>query len=336
MRSAPRALVVFCAAAGPRLGFGHLVRCRSLARALGVEPVIALRGSRRTRDRATAMGGIVVDVSSAASLRALEPSLVVIDDPSATHAGRWLRRARTAGVPVATVHDLGLAYVASDVLIDGSLRTGAAPTGSDVLAGPAYAILDPGVERTRHIRRRPRPTRIFIALGGGHHIHAAAATLTSALARRLPRSDIRVARGFCPPRGLPSLARGTWIEAPNGLAGELAEASVAIVAGGVTLYEACALGVPVVAVAVTAAQHQTIRAAACHGAAIDGGALPLDARRGNDIAEAAARLLTNRARCARQSRAARRLVDARGAYRVAARLRALARRRRPGPKEGAA
>jgi len=41
--------VVFRVAAGPRLGFGHLVRCRSLARALGVTPRVWLRGSAATR-----------------------------------------------------------------------------------------------------------------------------------------------------------------------------------------------------------------------------------------------------------------------------------------------
>ena len=38
--------ILFRAPAGPRRGFGHLVRCRSLARALGVRPLIALRGGR--------------------------------------------------------------------------------------------------------------------------------------------------------------------------------------------------------------------------------------------------------------------------------------------------
>ena len=38
--------ILFRAAAGPRRGFGHLVRCRSLARALGVRPLVALRGGQ--------------------------------------------------------------------------------------------------------------------------------------------------------------------------------------------------------------------------------------------------------------------------------------------------
>ena len=52
--------VVFHVAAGPRLGFGHLVRCRSLARALGVTPRAWVRGSAATRASARAMGGEVL------------------------------------------------------------------------------------------------------------------------------------------------------------------------------------------------------------------------------------------------------------------------------------
>ncbi len=48
--------VLFRAAAGPRLGFGHLVRCRSLARALGVSPLVSLRGTSRTREAAIRLG----------------------------------------------------------------------------------------------------------------------------------------------------------------------------------------------------------------------------------------------------------------------------------------
>ena len=46
------ARVLFVAAAGPRRGYGHLVRCVSFARALGVRPLLAVRGSRRVVDTA--------------------------------------------------------------------------------------------------------------------------------------------------------------------------------------------------------------------------------------------------------------------------------------------
>jgi hypothetical protein len=48
--------VLFHAAAGPRLGFGHLVRCRSLARALGVDARVSIRGSAATRVAAALAG----------------------------------------------------------------------------------------------------------------------------------------------------------------------------------------------------------------------------------------------------------------------------------------
>lgn len=319
----PAGPIVFCTAAGPRLGFGHVVRCRSLARALMAEPVIQLRGSPSTQGRAGALGCRMVRIAGVAGLRALKPSLVVIDDPSPVHAARWLVRARRAGVPVASVHDVGLAYVSSDLLIDGSVHAGTAPAGAMLMAGPAYAILDPSVERARRAGRRAPGERVLVALGGGHHVRTAAAQLTAALARRRPQADVHVARGFSACRELPVLSHAAWIDAPDGLARELAEARVAIVAGGVTLYEACAVGVPVVAVAVTAAQHRTVRALARRGAVIDGGRLPLDAARAGAVADAVVHLLTHRAARARQARVGGRIVDGRGAGRVAARLRRL-------------
>ena len=61
-----------------------------------------------------------------------------------------------------------------------------------------------------------------------------------------------------------------WIAAPTVSADALATASVAVVAGGVTLYEACALGTPAVALAVVPAQRlTTARGLPRAGAAID-------------------------------------------------------------------
>ncbi len=52
--------VLFRAAAGPRRGFGHLVRCRSLGRALGVRPLVSVRGGRLAEHTAIALGCDVV------------------------------------------------------------------------------------------------------------------------------------------------------------------------------------------------------------------------------------------------------------------------------------
>ncbi len=126
--------VLFRVAAGPSTGFGHLVRCRSLARALGVLPSVSVRGSRETR-KAAAERGFDVKLGGIALLREpTRPDVLVVDDPSAQQATRWVRRARHLRIPVATLHDLGLAYVESELSIDGSIEPGT--TGAAVgLAG---------------------------------------------------------------------------------------------------------------------------------------------------------------------------------------------------------
>ncbi len=312
--------VLFAAPAGPRIGFGHLVRCRSLALALGVEPVVAVRGTAATRRRAASLGCRVVTLREADWQR-LEPQLLVVDDPSIRAVTAWVRRARRAGAPVATVHDLGIAAVESDLLIDGSVAATPANEGRfGSLRGPAYMVLDPRVRLVRERAVPPAPLRVLIALGGGPRA-AAAARLARAIAGRNSGVEIRIAGGFACARGASPLPNATWIDVPDGLAEELASASVAVVAGGVTLYEACALGVPVVAVALHRLQHTTIQAIARRGAAIDAGAIgPATAC----VALEIDRLLRDPAARRRMGMAGRALVDGRGAARAAARLRHLA------------
>jgi spore coat polysaccharide biosynthesis predicted glycosyltransferase SpsG len=313
--------VLFRAAAGPRLGFGHLVRCRSLARALGVEALVSLRGNARTLDAARRLGLTVVPDGVRP-----DADILVVDDPSAAHAARWVRRARRAHLPVATVHDLGLGYVRSDLGIDASVRPHRAMRGqAGHLCGPSYAILDPQIEQWRDRRRDVvEPDRVLIALGGGGQVLAQAANLAQAIAMRHPGLHIRVAAGFAGGGALPPLTAGQWIVVRDGLAEELARCGVALLAGGVSLYEACALGVPGVAVALTPAQGLTIRAVAGAGAVLDGGRAGRQRATAGRVA-ALLGLLLDRGRTRRRlSAAGRALVDGRGASRVAERLRRLA------------
>ena len=81
---------------------------------------------------------------------------------------------------------------------------------------------------------------------------------------------------------------------------------------------------PVVAVAVVASQQPTVRALARCLAVVDGGRLgPAGAER--RVAGQASRLLAAPAQQRRLAAAGRRLVDGRGAARVAAAIRSLAR-----------
>ncbi len=99
----------------------------------------------------------------------------------------------------------------------------------------------------------------MISLGGGRRAQRAAA-IARAIAHVEPDAKIQVAGGFVSDRPGPRDARFTWIDGPKGLGRELSRADVAVLGGGVSLYEACALGVPAVAVPVVRAEVPTIAA----------------------------------------------------------------------------
>ncbi|MBL8136903.1 MAG: hypothetical protein JNL48_09795 [Acidobacteria bacterium] len=312
--------VVFRIAAGPRLGFGHLVRCRALARALGVVPRVSIRGTAATRRAAARLGARVLD-GGPRLLGRERPHLLVVDDPSAIEARRWVSAARRRGIPVASIHDAGLARVRADLVIDGSVRT--APSADATrLFGPRYAVIDPRLSASG-TRRRAVAGRVVVAVGGGAHVFSLVPAVVAALARRVPGLDIRVAAGFTPRPLRPALPAGRWL-APGQLGRAMSNAHLAIVAGGITAYEACALGVPAVAVSVVPAQQPTVRALARRGAAVDGGPLGTAAA-ASRVAGHTSRLLASPAAQRRLAANGRCLVDGRGAARVAVALRALAR-----------
>jgi spore coat polysaccharide biosynthesis predicted glycosyltransferase SpsG len=126
-------------------------------------------------------------------------------------------------------------------------------------------------------------------------------------------------------RQLPDGCR--WIRMTNGLAPALATASAAVLAGGITLYEACVLGTPVVTLAVVPAQRVTTSAFAAAGATIDASG-PVPGRALDRAAASVTRLLASPRDAARLSERARALVDGRGALRVREHLLALAERGR--------
>jgi spore coat polysaccharide biosynthesis predicted glycosyltransferase SpsG len=320
MRSEVR--VVFRVAAGPRIGFGHLMRCRALGRTLGVRPLLSIRGTATTRKIARRLGCACAPIARTLA----DADVIVVDDPSPAHAQAWLRRGRRAGTPTVVIHDRGVGSAEADLVVDGSITVRPTSDTDTRIVGPRFALLDRRIlraraARARRIRARPRP-RVLIALGGGAYVHTVVRSLVREIASRRPDALITVAAGFCPARRRPSLAPARWIERLNGLAKDLAACDVAVVAGGITLYEACAIGVPAVALAVVPAQRDAIAAFAARGVVLDAGSLGDGERALRNAAAGVARSLRE-ATTGRRASAARRLIDGRGALRVAARIRRL-------------
>lgn len=317
-RRGRRPAVLFRATAGPRRGFGHLIRCQSLAEALDVPPVLSLRGTKSTARRAEEIGFRLVKGSAAHAIAREACDVLVVDDPSAKAARPWVRAGKRAGRPVVTVHDLGLGCLEGDLVVDGSVVRSAAlrEAAGEVASGPAFAVLKPGLLSWKRRGEAPAGTvRVLIALGGGTNA-ALAGAIAEALTAADDRVHVRIAGGFTPGGAtqLRVMPRVCWLGRTPGLGRELARADVAVVGGGVTLYEACAVGVPTVAVPVVDAQRPTIDAFVKKGAAsgiVDG---PVELER---VVSLVLSLAESRQRRAAMTRKATRLVDGRGAARVA-------------------
>src|SRR3989441_6745606 len=245
MKSCADLRVLFRAPAGARRGFGHLVRCRSLARALGVRPLIALRGTSDAVHTAVSLGCDVVRGPASKLVGALQPDVLVVDDPIAGDAKRWIDAARRAGCVVVSVHDLGLGCLDADLIVDGSVTLWPAAGRGELLIGTRYAVLDPVFSGERDDDetadengdrvREPRMPQVLIALGGGPRTELAR-EIAHVLVGMEPRVDVRIAGGFLAPSA-PRQPHVTWVGPRRGLVHELVRADVAVVGGGGSLYE---------------------------------------------------------------------------------------------------
>jgi spore coat polysaccharide biosynthesis predicted glycosyltransferase SpsG len=249
-------------------------------------------------------------------LRALAPDVLVVDDPVAADARRWIAAGRRAGCLVVSVHDLGLGCLDADLVIDGSVtKNGRARRGA-TLSGPRYALLDPSI---RDGDTERDPFSVLVALGGGPRAELAL-DIAEAIVDADPRATVRVAGGFVSTPA-PVSEQITWVGPSQHLDEEMARASVAVVGGGVSLYEACALGTPAIGVPVVAAQLPTVAAFVARGAVrgLAGGGVSAER-----VADECVSLLSNAAMRRHLSRMGRRLIDGRGAFRAAAAVARLA------------
>ena len=326
--------VVFRVAGGPRRGFGHIVRALSLAKAMQVAPRMSVRGTAETKKVAHRLGAWVKEQSLASVLAKGDVRLLVIDDPDAHAAADALALARKHGAMVASIHDLGLAPIASDLAIDGSLAMlRKVWPATDALLGPRYTVLDPslltdGAFLGQSMRAQSEGRlRVLVSFGGGPRV-----TMGLRIARAIADANedvwVTLAAGFSARPIQTGHARVRLLESPSWLRSELARMDVAVLAGGVTLYEAALLGVPTVSVAIVAAQMPTIRAFERVGASIAAGcAAPGDRaateRTHAKAVQAVGALLADEDKRRAMAVQGQQQIDGRGALRVAAALKRL-------------
>jgi spore coat polysaccharide biosynthesis predicted glycosyltransferase SpsG len=319
----------------PSKGFGHLRRSMILARLLAEDPSVRITfvltehdqwsggqiesagfdvlriGPRAVWPSGSSPAGLLVDV------RGEEVSL-----PLVLEAGR-------KGIPVLSIHDLGLELLPSDILVDGSIAPRAFGEASSVVSylGPDYLVLDPqfaGVhERTRQFQ--DPIYRVLIAPGGGDARAYLPKILEGLRCSGIPL-DVTALRGFSM-RGQEDVesasqapVRFRWADPEESVPELCSQADLVVAAGGLSVYEALCAGTPAIAFAVDRFQHVTVASLAGLGACLDlGTGSELDPC---DVA-GGIRSLEGGAERARLSARGRELVDGRGACRVAELLRGM-------------
>jgi len=262
------------AGAGPQMGFGHLKRCMILAEKLRdcMRAFFVLRPDDRWSGKQLKTRGFDhqnIGFSSLWRETAIRPAAILIDTSISDELDVFVQTAREKGVPVISLHDMGLNPLCSDIAVDGSI---AAVSQHDlqarrILTGPAYMVLDPALRESR--RKPPRAGKeirtVFINLGGGDSRKYFSRVLEG-MKIWVANAEIEVEvigmRGFIEwgqenfnENALRPL-RFRWES--GDAAGFLRASDLAVTAGGISAYEALCSGVPLLALSWDSLQQTTI------------------------------------------------------------------------------
>lgn len=325
--------VVFVTEGGPDVGLGHVSRCLAIARAARAE------GARVSflvppEPRVSALlRGIPAEVTAYAwpadaegaleALRGLGPDAIVVDSYKATPA--LLGALRALASPVVAVDDTAERALPVDVVVNGSIAAESLPYArtaeTTLLLGSRYAPLDPDYADLPERCPADRLGRVLVTLGGGLNTADVAAAVRAADAVLIDGVVEVAAWPFAAGTGaLNDAARAARNRVVIhrdrfGLRDLMLAADLAVCGAGMTLYELAATGTPAITVCMADNQRPNADAFARAGAA------PTAGRAGDPwlgaAVEAALRQLAPASVRAEVAARAHRLVDGRGAVRVA-------------------
>jgi UDP-2,4-diacetamido-2,4,6-trideoxy-beta-L-altropyranose hydrolase len=320
------------------LGTGHVLRCLALAlewmrqggRAVFImvepEPALAarLRAAGATIEKLPTAPGSAADATATAALvRQSGARWVVLDGPMFGHDwdAAWTGEAR-----LLRIDDNGLARpFRADLLLNQNFGASAADyparTGPcRLLLGPEYALVRPEFPETATCGAI-RGSRIVVTLGGSDPACATERVLAALLLPETQHVEADFVIGAANPRQAALTVaidahspRLLSVVAPPDLPARFARASLAVTAGGTTLYELALLRTPMLLLCTADNQRRTCDAFAAAGAAQYLGWNAAVAP--TELARRLAAMLADEPGCAAYAASAGRLVDGRGASRV--------------------
>ena len=190
---------------------------------------------------------------------------VWVNDRLQTDA-RHAKRVLNAGARLATFDDYGSGAPLADLQVAALPFNATAPAaGRRVLSGLRYLMLDPEIARYRRLREERRSLVVTL---GGSDTHGLTVDVVRALRECEIGATIVLGPAFEHQEALEPLldARFTVKRDVRLLAAELAAHDLAVTAGGITLFEACAAGLPCIAIAAEPSEQRSIEALAKLGA----------------------------------------------------------------------
>jgi len=277
--------------AGPKLGYGHVVRCMRLGRELTKRNgVVFYPLSRVCADFIEAAGFNVADAADTPF-----PPLVITDLREVHGMTASIHRQGSRHI---SVHDLGLAQCHSDVVIDGSI-TRLFPyrqrEDRQIFLGPQYMITREAVSRTA------MDNTVLVTFGGGSTAQHAEGVCNQLMDMGLQPV---MTQGFVGSAGLTERA----------FAAAMSRCRFAISGSGVTLYDLLASGVPTIAVAFDKIQLRTADAFHEAGAVLSAGLR--EHLTGPALLRCCKEMLENKRLVQRISQIGQRFVDGKGLSRV--------------------
>lgn len=323
--------------ASPTIGVGHVSRMvafaeEASARGWRVTFSGTLTGADWFAERLDGLGVVVVPATDPrdegalpALARAVEADVVLVD-----HYGIGEQRAalHADGVVLVSLESRTFGRRQADVVVESELHDLPRPDDGSavVLRGARHAPLREQVRQARRRRAESHedgdPPRIVVVLGGGAVWREEVTRVLRVLRDTgLPFEAEVVAHGD-PEMPEPADGQCFWVSTPDTrLPDRLAEADLVVSAAGVTLLEACCIGVPTALVLLVDNQEAGYHAAVEQELAVGlGWAHELGASGGtsggSEAATVVAELLADPARRRRMASAAAEVVDGGGAARV--------------------
>lgn len=251
----------------PGLSFGHLERCAILSRRLrnrhGSETIFLMRPLKEGVMRARNLGQLVAPPEQWSGLLA-KADVVVVDVPFDPEP-EVIEAAGKADAYLAVLDDTGRDLCACNVVLNSSVlaRPEMYPRAARKLLGPDHLILDDHFRKARHLGSRDHgsPT-VLLTFGGSDPTGLTLRVLKALKGALLPcRLIVVVGPGFGEPSAVEEISSSLEVScrvvrSPSDLLPFFIGCDLAVCAGGRTMYELYALGVPTLAVA--SAPHENV------------------------------------------------------------------------------